>query len=39
MRVLVLLLAFAAGAAFGIVGFAATLVADEWRRRAEGGAP
>jgi hypothetical protein len=36
MRVLLLLLALALGAALGVVGLAAALVAAEWRGR-EGG--
>lgn len=37
MRVLLILLAFAAGAACGSLGLVIALVAAEWRRRTEGG--
>lgn len=38
MRLLSMLLAFAAGAACGSLGLVVALVTAEWRRRAEGGA-
>jgi ABC-type sulfate transport system permease component len=38
MRLLSLLLAFAAGAACGLLGLVIALVTAEWRRRSEGGA-